>query len=116
MQGLNQGPKEAIRIFVQLSGGGSAFGLAVGMAVTLWLRTMFENPSAEVPSFMTILRSLNPLEGLSSIAQGLKTEAQCPCRRGDTFTDFHLCRVRVPGACTTMHGAGDTLVGFALDR
>ena len=49
VQGLNQGPKEAIRVFVQLSGGGSAFGLAVGVAVTLWLRTMFENPSAEVP-------------------------------------------------------------------
>jgi NhaP-type Na+/H+ or K+/H+ antiporter len=48
VEGQHQGPGKAIRIFVQLSFGGSGMGLAVGFAVTILLRTMFENPDAEV--------------------------------------------------------------------
>lgn len=45
---MHQSPGDAIRIFTQLSVGGTALGLAVGIVATLWLRTMFENPAAEV--------------------------------------------------------------------
>ena len=48
MEGQHQGPGKAIRIFVQLSFGGSGMGLAVGFLVTILLRTMFDNPDAEV--------------------------------------------------------------------
>ena len=48
MEGQRQVPGKAIRIFVQLSIGGAGLGLAVGFAVTILLRTMFDNHDAEV--------------------------------------------------------------------
>ena len=47
MEGQRQVPGKAIRIFVQLSLGGAGMGLAVGFAVTILLRTMFDNHDAE---------------------------------------------------------------------
>ncbi len=48
VEGQRQVPGKAIRIFVQLSFGGAGLGLAVGFAVTILLRTMFDNHDAEV--------------------------------------------------------------------
>lgn len=48
MEGKSQPAGEAVRIAVQLSVGGAAWGLAVGVAATLWLRFMFENIHAEI--------------------------------------------------------------------
>ena len=48
VEGQRQVPGKAIRIFVQLSFGGTGMGLAVGFAVTILLRTMFDNHDAEV--------------------------------------------------------------------
>ena len=55
MEGKHQSPGDAIRIFTQLSAGGTALGLAVGVIATLWLRTMFENPAAEVRAVATTI-------------------------------------------------------------
>ena len=52
MEGANQSPGDAIRIFTQLSFGGTAMGLAVGIIATLWMRTMFDNPAAEVFTYL----------------------------------------------------------------
>ena len=48
VEGKSQSAGEAVRISVQLSVGGAAWGLAVGMAATLWLRFMFESIHAEI--------------------------------------------------------------------
>ncbi len=48
MEGKTQTAGEAVRISVQLSLGGAAFGVAVGLAATLWLRFMFDNMHAEI--------------------------------------------------------------------
>ena len=48
MEGKSQSAGEAVRISVQLSVGGAAWGLAVGVAATLWLRFMFESIHAEI--------------------------------------------------------------------
>jgi NhaP-type Na+/H+ or K+/H+ antiporter len=48
VEGKSQSAGEAVRISVQLSLGGAAWGLAVGIAATLWLRFMFENIHAEI--------------------------------------------------------------------
>jgi hypothetical protein len=44
VEGLNQSPADAVRILVQLSVGGPALGVGMGIATTLWLRFMFNNP------------------------------------------------------------------------
>lgn len=36
------------RLFAQLSAGGPATGLAFGIATTIWLRFMYNNPLAEI--------------------------------------------------------------------
>ncbi len=48
VEGQTQLAGKAVRISVQLSLGGAAFGVAVGVIVTSWLRTMFDNRMAEI--------------------------------------------------------------------
>ena len=48
VEGKTQTGGEAVRISLQLSVGGAAWGLAVGLAATLWLRFMFDNTHAEI--------------------------------------------------------------------
>lgn len=48
VEGKSQTVQDAVRISIQLSVGGAAWGLAVGLAATLWLRFMFENTDAEI--------------------------------------------------------------------
>lgn len=53
VEGKSQSAGEAVRISVQLSVGGAAWGLAVGLAATLWLRFMFETAHAEITLTVT---------------------------------------------------------------
>lgn len=48
VEGQTQTAGAAVRIAVQLSLGGAAFGVAVGVVTTTWLRTMFDNRMAEI--------------------------------------------------------------------
>ena len=48
VEGQTQLAGKAVRISVQLSLGGAAFGVAVGVIITSWLRTMFDNRMAEI--------------------------------------------------------------------
>ena len=48
MEGQSQTAGAVVRFSVQLSLGGAAFGLAVGVVTTTWLRTMYDNRMAEI--------------------------------------------------------------------
>lgn len=61
VEGKNQSAGEASRIAVQLSVGGAAWGLAVGLAATLWLRFMFENAHAEITLTASLPAQIVPL-------------------------------------------------------
>lgn len=56
MEGKNQTAGEAVRISVQLSVGGAAFGIAMGIIATLWLRFMFGNTQAEITLTVRLLQ------------------------------------------------------------
>ncbi len=56
MEGKTQTAGEAARISVQLSVGGAAFGIAVGIIATLWLRFMFDNTHAEITLTVRLLQ------------------------------------------------------------
>lgn len=58
VEGKRQTAQDAVRISIQLSIGGAAWGLAVGLAATLWLRFMFENTDAEIT--LTVRHGTNP--------------------------------------------------------
>lgn len=48
VEGGHETVGSAVKTLVQLSLGGPAFGLAVGLATTIWLRWMFNMPLAEI--------------------------------------------------------------------